>query len=324
MWKLNPAKATREFRQVFVETLGDMMDSDERILALEADLGGASGFTKIAKKHPKQFIQVGIAEANMIGIAAGLSMRGYIPFTHTFAPFVTRRALDQVYLEGAYAQNTINIYGSDPGVCVGANGGTHNTFEDIAIMRTIPTVKVFAPADEVQLEWLIRTLPNYPGINYIRGNRKANPQVYAPGSTFEIGKVNVIREGGDIVLFSMGEMLSVAYEAAKELAAEGIETEVVDVFTIKPLDEEGILAAVAGKKAAFTFENHQIAGGLGGAVSEVMAEKAPGVALKRLGVEDRFGQVGTYAYLCEEFGLTKERIVRDVRAFLAGADNKDR
>ena len=134
---------------------GDHEDN-KKVVALEADLGGASGFTKIQKTNPDQFVQVGIAEANMVGIAAGMSMRGYIPYIHTLPPFATRRVLDQVFLEGAYAKNTINIYGSDPGVCVAANGGTHNSFEDIALMRSIPETLVVAPADEVQLAWTIR------------------------------------------------------------------------------------------------------------------------------------------------------------------------
>ena len=142
MWKLKTGGEGKELRIVFVETLQEIMKDNPMILALEADLGGASGFTKIKKTNPEQFIQMGISEANMIGTAAGLSMKGYIPYVHTFAPFTTRRALDQIYLEGAYAHNTINIYGSDPGVCVGANGGTHNSFEDIAIMRSIPQVTV--------------------------------------------------------------------------------------------------------------------------------------------------------------------------------------
>ena len=145
MWKLAPAGTGKELRAVFVETLQEIMKDNKKVVALEADLGGASGFTKIQKTNPDQFVQVGIAEANMVGIAAGMSMRGYIPYIHTFAPFATRRVLDQVFLEGAYAKNTINIYGSDPGVCVAANGGTHNSFEDIALMRSIPETLVVAP-----------------------------------------------------------------------------------------------------------------------------------------------------------------------------------
>ncbi len=313
MWKLAPAGTGKEMRTVFVETLQDMMKDNKKIMALEADLGSASGFNKIQKSNPDQFIQVGIAEANMVGIAAGLSMRGYIPFIHTFAPFATRRVLDQVYLEGAYAKNTINIFGSDPGVCVAANGGTHNTFEDIAVMRSIPEVMVFAPADEAQLSWTIRECAKLKGVHYIRANRKGNPTMYAPGSTFEIGKGNVIRQGEDVLLLSMGEMLSIAYQAAEELAAEGISVEVVDMFTLKPFDAELVRQEAAGKKLVVTFENHNIIGGLGSCTAEALAEAGAGVPLKRIGANDVFGQVGTYEYLCQAFGLTKEHIIETVK-----------
>lgn len=249
----------------------------------------------------------------MVGIAAGLSMKGYIPYVHTFAPFTTRRALDQIYLEGAYARNTINIYGSDPGVCVGANGGTHNTFEDIAVMRSIPEVTVLAPADEVQMAWTIKAAANQEGVHYIRGNRKGNLNIYARGSSFEIGKGNVIREGSDIIIFSYGEMLGIAYQAAKMLEHEGISAAVADMFTLKPFDTELVKREIAGKRLVVTFENHSIIGGLGSSVAEVMADGGSGVPLKRIGVNDRFGQVGTYDYLCREFGLTKEHLAEEIK-----------
>ena len=313
MWKLNTEGEGKELRVVFVETLQELMRDNPMILALEADLGGASGFTKIKKTNPGQFIQMGISEANMIGTAAGLSMKGYIPYVHTFAPFTTRRALDQIYLEGAYAHNTINIYGSDPGVCVGANGGTHNSFEDIAIMRSIPQVTVLAPADEVQMAWTIRETAGREGVHYIRGNRKKNPNVYASGSEFEIGKGNVVREGRDIIIFSYGEMLGIAYQVAQDLERDGISAEVVDMFTLKPFDSELVRREICKKRLVVTFENHSIIGGLGSAVAEVMAENASSVPLKRIGANDRFGQVGTYEYLCREFGLTRENLAETVR-----------
>lgn len=313
MWTLHTEGEGKELRVVFVETLQELMRENPKILALEADLGGASGFTKIKKTNPDQFIQMGISEANMIGAAAGLSMKGYIPYVHTFAPFTTRRALDQIYLEGAYAHNTINIYGSDPGVCVGANGGTHNSFEDIAIMRAIPQVTVLAPADEAQMAWTIREAAGLGGVHYIRGNRKKNLNVYAPGSSFEIGKGNVVREGRDVIIFSYGEMLGVAFRAAQELEKDGISAEVVDMFTLKPFDSELVKREISGKRLAVTFENHSIIGGLGSAVAEVMAETASSIPLKRVGINDRFGQVGTYEYLCREFGLTVENLTETIK-----------
>lgn len=316
MWKLAPGKVGKEKRAVVVDTLISMMDENDKIVVLEADLGGASGTSKIGKVHPDRFIEVGIAEADMVGIAAGLSMKGYTPYLHTFAPFFARRALDQIFLSGAYAKNTINMYASDPGVCVAANGGTHTSFEDISALRAIPEVMIFDPADAVQLEWLVRELANLKGVHYFRANRKGDNDMYEPGSTFEIGKGNVIKEGSDVLLISMGAMLYDAYEAAQELEKEGISVEVVDMFTVKPLDEELVKKEAAGKKLVVTFENHNVYGGLGSAVAEVLAGEGAGVPLKRIGVQDQFGQVGTMEYLKETFGLTKENVVKTIKEAL--------
>lgn len=305
MWKLAPNyEDTMEMRSVFRETLESLMDVNDKIMVLEADLGTASGFVKIKKSHPGNFLEMGISEANMTGVAAGLSMGGFIPFIHSFSPFVSRRIADQIFLEGAYAQNTINIYGSDPGICAAANGGTHTTFEDIAFYRSVPETMVFDPADGVQLDWLIRALVEEKGVHYIRANRKEVPTIYQDGSAFEIGKGNILRSGKDVLLISMGILLKDALEAAEILEKKGISTEVVDMFTIKPLDGELVLREMMGKKAVVTFENHNVYGGLGSAVAEVMAGAGAGIPLKILGVKDRFGQVGSLEFLKADYGLT--------------------
>lgn len=316
MWKLitnEENRLSKELRVVFRETLEKMMEKNEKVVVLEADLGTASGFAEIKKTHPEQFIEMGISEANMVGTAAGLSMRGYIPFLHTFAPFASRRVADQIYLEGAYAENTINIF-DGPGICAAANGGTHTTFEDIAFYRAVPNVMIFSPADATQLEWLIQELEEKKGVHYIRANRKYVPDIYEKGSVFEIGKGNVIKSGEDILVISMGELLNEAMEAANDLEKEGISVEVIDMFTVKPLDTELIKKELAGKKKVITFENHNIINGLGSAVAEVMAESGSGIPLVRLGVADRFGQVGSFEYLKKEFGLTREAIFNAVKA----------
>lgn len=305
-----------EMRRVFRETLEKMMDTNDKIMVLEADLGSASGFSKVKKSHPEQFLELGISEANMVGVAAGMSMRGFIPFLHSFSPFVSRRVADQVFLEGAYAKNTLNIYGSDPGVCAAANGGTHTTFEDIAFYRAVPEAMVFDPADGVQLQWLLGELVKQRGLHYIRANRKNVPTIYQEGSTFTIGKGNVIRPGKDVLLISMGILLKDALMAAEELEKEGISVEVVDMFTIKPLDEELIRQEMQGKKGVITFENHNKMNGLGSAVAEVMAEEAAGIPLRRIGVEDRFGQVGSLEYLKRDYGLTPEHVKAVVRELM--------
>ena len=316
MWSLADKAGSTEMRKVFVETLDELMKEDGRVIALEADLGGASGFSKLKNSHPSQFINVGIAEANMMGIAAGLSMRGRVPFVHTFAPFAVRRACDQIFLEGAYAGNTINIYGSDPGACAAQNGGTHTTLEDIAILRAIPTVEVYDPADGVQLRWLIRELAGRKGVHYIRAARKGMPDIYAEGSSFETGRGCVLREGKDVLLVAAGLGLKLALEAAEQLRAEGIDAGVIDMFTIAPLDTELLKAQIPGKKLVVTVENHGITNGLGSAVAEVIAGEGYGVRLSRIGSRNQFGQVGSQEYLMKAYGLTVENILDTVKRHL--------
>ena len=220
MWKRleHAPEKVREQRVVFYQTLEALMDENPKIVALEADLGGASGSLRVKRSHPDNFIECGIMEANMIGVAAGMSMRGFVPFVHSFSPFASRRVADQIFLAGAYSHNTINIYASDPGVCAATNGGTHTSFEDVSLMRAIPGVEVYDPADGVQLEWLIRTLAERSGVHYIRTTRKDILPVYEPGSSFELGKGNVLREGSDVLMVAAGTVLEDALAAAEALA----------------------------------------------------------------------------------------------------------
>ena len=318
MWKRlerAPEKA-REQRVVFYQTLEVLMDENPKIVALEADLGGASGSLRVKRSHPENFIECGIMEANMIGVAAGMSMRGFVPFVHSFSPFASRRVADQVFLAGAYSHNTINIYASDPGVCAATNGGTHTSFEDVSLMRAIPGVEVYDPADGVQLEWLIRTLAERSGVHYIRITRKDILPVYEPGSTFELGKGNVLCEGGDVLMIAAGTVLEDALGAAKALTESGVSVEVVDMFTLKPLDEELVLREAAGKRLVVTVENHSITGGLGSAVAELLAARPVHAPLLRVGVREQFGQVGSLKYLKRAYGLDAESIVAAVRAAL--------
>ena len=286
----NRQEAGRELRDCVVETLQELMKDDDKITALEADLGGASGFTKIKKTNPERFIQCGIAEANMMGVAAGLSLTGFKPFTHTFAPFATRRVFDQLFLSGAYAGNTINVYGSDPGFSVASNGGTHTAWEDVALIREIPGAVICDPADDVR-------------------------NVYKKGSSFKIGQGNILKEGKDILIIAAGQLVSEALDCAEELEKEGYSVEVIDMFTIKPLDEKLLIKEAKGKSKIVTIENHSIYGGLGSAVSEVIAENGISVPVKRIGVKEKFGQVGTAEFLQEEFGLTAKQIKETICQF---------
>ena len=311
----NRQEAGRELRDCVVETLQELMKDDDKITALEADLGGASGFTKIKKTNPERFIQCGIAEANMMGVAAGLSLTGFKPFTHTFAPFATRRVFDQFFLSGAYAGNTINVYGSDPGFSVASNGGTHTAWEDVALIREIPGAVICDPADDVQMEWIIKEFLKMEGIHYVRSNRKAVRNVYKKGSSFKIGQGNILKEGKDILIIAAGQLVSEALDCAEELEKEGYSVEVIDMFTIKPLDEKLLIKEAKGKSKIVTIENHSIYGGLGSAVSEVIAENGISVPVKRIGVKEKFGQVGTAEFLQEEFGLTAKQIKETICQF---------
>lgn len=311
----NRQEAGRELRDCVVETLQELMKDDDKITALEADLGGASGFTKIKKTNPERFIQCGIAEANMMGVAAGLSLTGFKPFTHTFAPFATRRVFDQLFLSGAYAGNTINVYGSDPGFSVASNGGTHTAWEDVALIREIPGAVICDPADDVQMEWIIKEFLKMEGIHYVRSNRKAVRNVYKKGSSFKIGQGNILKEGKDILIIAAGQLVSESLDCAEELEKEGYSVEVIDMFTIKPLDEKLLIKEAKGKSKIVTIENHSIYGGLGSAVSEVIAENGISVPVKRIGVKEKFGQVGTAEFLQEEFGLTAKQIKETICQF---------
>ena len=282
----NRQEAGRELRDCVVETLQELMKDDDKITALEADLGGASGFTKIKKTNPERFIQCGIAEANMMGVAAGLSLTGFKPFTHTFAPFATRRVFDQLFLSGAYAGNTINVYGSDPGFSVASNGGTHTAWEDVALIREIPGAVICDPADDVQMEWIIKEFLKMEGIHYVRSNRKAVRNVYKKGSSFKIGQGNILKEGKDILIIAAGQLVSEALDCAEELEKEGYSVEVIDMFTIKPLDEKLLIKEAKGKSKIVTIENHSI-----------------------------YGQVGTAEFLQEEFGLTAKQIKETICQF---------
>lgn len=306
----------KELRMVVVETLQDLMKSDDKVVAMEADLGGASGFTKIQASNPDRFIQCGISEANMTGVAAGLAVTGFKPYLHTFGPFATRRMYDQIFLSGAYAGTTLNIYGSDPGFAAGPNGGTHTTWEDVALMRAIPGSIVCDAADAVQLDWIIREYSKSEGIHYFRANRKDVRKVYEEGSTFEIGKGNIVREGSDVLVITAGQIVSDALDAAEALEKEGVSVEVIDMFCIKPIDAELIIKEAVGKKAVVSFENHSIIGGLGSAVAEVLAENEIHVKFKRHGVNERFGQVGTPDFLQKEFHLTADDLQKTITEVL--------
>ena len=308
-----------ELRNQFGATLKELAETDDRIMILDADLGGASFFLRFKESHPDRFIDTGICEANMFGVAAGLSLRGYTPFVHTMSVFVTRRALDQLYISCAYQKNTINIFGSDPGFCSGFDGGSHSCFEDLAVMRTIPGAIVCDPCDQVQLDWMVRECASRRdgAIHYIRAYRKNVREVYEQGTVFGLGKGQVLVPGSDVLLIGSGYLMSDALDAAESLKEKGISVEVVDPVTVKPFDEELIWREAQDKKLVVTYENHSVINGIGSAVADVLARHGAGVPLLKIGVNDVFGQVGTVDLLKIEFKLTSNDAVNAILAALS-------
>ncbi|MDO5702623.1 MAG: transketolase C-terminal domain-containing protein [Lachnospiraceae bacterium] len=307
----------KAFKEVLGATIPRLCEEDDRVIYLDADLMNCIGTQKWANAHPERGIDVGIAEANMIGIAAGLSAVGFKPIVHTFGPFASRRVYDQVFLSGAYAKNSITIIGSDPGVCAAYNGGTHMPFEDMALYRAIPDVYVFDITDAAMLEDLLKQCVNIHGIKYIRVGRKNNAKMYEAGSTFEIGKSIVTKDNGnDCAIIACGIMVDKAMQAADILAKEGINVKVVDMFTVKPLDAEAVIACAKDCGCIVTAENHNKIGGLFSAVADCLASNCP-TPVEYVAVEDVFGEVGAQPYLEKQFGLTTDHVVEQVRKAIA-------
>ena len=295
-------------RDVYCETLTELAQENENIVVLDADLVSSSGMKPFFSKYPERAIQCGIAEANMIGIAAGLSAMGKIPFAHSFGSFATRRACDQIMVSAAYARRNVRIVGTDPGITAAYNGGTHMPFEDMGVLRSIPSITLIEPSDPVLLTDVLKQVAALNGVFYIRMARKNVAAIYRDGSTFEIGRGNVLLAGSDVTIVSSGIMVVEALKAAAILQADNISARVIDMFTWKPIDS-GLIEGCARSTGAFvTAENHNVVGGLGSAVSEVLCATYP-VPLEMVGVKDRFGQVGTEDFLREEYGLTAAEIV---------------
>lgn len=303
-----------EMRKVYSETLKELIEKDKNVYVVEADLSEAITTNTIGTDYPDNFVNCGIMEANMVGVASGLSLLGKIPFIHTFTPFATRRCYDQLYLSGGYAKTNIRILGSDTGIAAQYNGGTHTSFEDIALMREIPQATVMTATDSTMLKKLLYKIKDLYGIYYISTVRKITYKIYEETENFEIGKGKVLKDGNDLTIIATGIMVAEALKAAEELEKTGISVAVIDMFTIKPLDKDLIIEYAKKTKKIITAENHNILGGLGSAVAETLVENYP-VPMKRVGVEERFGQVGTQDFLQKEYELTAEKIINKFKEF---------
>ena len=306
-------KDARLYKAVLGETIAEILEQDERAVYLDADLMGCIGTAKLPAKT-KRAIDCGIAEANMVGIACGMSAVGFKPIVHTFGPFASRRCYDQVFLSGAYAKNSLTIIGSDPGITAAFNGGTHMPFEDMALYRAIPGAIIVDVTDVTMLQAFLHRFQEQPGVKYLRVGRKESYPVYPEDYSFEPGKGAVLREGKDAVIVASGIMVHEALEAAKQLAAQGVDAAVIDPITVKPLDEVLIRRYAEQTRVVVTAENHNKIGGLTSAVQAAICGMA--VKFGTVAIEDEFGEVGPQPYLRERFALTDAHILQVVKSLL--------
>jgi transketolase len=306
----------RATREAFGATLVDLAAEGVDVVAVEADLSKSTTTATFADAYPERFFNAGIAEQNMINVAAGLAVAGKVAFTGSFAVFATGRAYDQVRNTVCYSELDVKLAPTHSGITVGPDGGSHQMLEDIALMRVLPGMRVLVPADYYAACEAIRVAAATPGPFYIRLGRAAIPAVYDENFRFELGKAYVVREGSDVTLAACGVMVERALAAAALLADQGISAEVIDVATIKPIDAGTIAASAAKTGAVVACEEHSIIGGLGSAVAEVLGERAP-VPLARVGVRDVFGTSGDPEELMAHFGLTAHHITEAARDVLS-------
>lgn len=305
-------------RESYGNALKELAEEFPNLVVLDADLAAATKTSVFRKAYPDRHIDCGIAESNMMGVAAGLSLVGKIPFVSSFAMFAAGRAFEQVRNSVGYPHLNVKIGATHAGITVGEDGATHQCNEDIALMRTIPGMVVMCPADDVEAKAAVRAALEHEGPVYIRFGRAAVPVINdRPDYAFAIGKGSILREGSDVTIVATGICVDSALGAAEKLAAEGISAEVLSICTIKPLDEELVLASAGKTGRVVTVEEHSVIGGLGSAVCDCLSEKLP-TRVKRLGMQDVFGESGPAAELVAKYGLDAEGVFKSVKAFVKG------
>ncbi len=302
---------------VYGATLGELIEADSNVVCLEADLAKASGtMPAISENYPRHFIDVGVSEANMIGLGAGLAAEGKIPFCASFSCFSTRRVYDQITISVAYANNNVKIIGTAPGVTQGSNGGTHMCFLDLAIMRVMPNMHVYSASDAYELRAIMRHMAQTKQPTYLQVIRFQVPKIFDNDYVFDPNRAGTVRQGDHVTLVTPGYMLHFVLAAADALARQGIRAEVLHYPSIKPFDADSLAASAEKTGAVVAVENQSTLGGLGGAVCEVLAERHP-TPVRRLGVPDRFGEVATEEYLFNKHGLGAAHIVEAAKAMVA-------
>jgi len=301
-------KDTRSGFGAALEVLGK---ENPDVVGLCADLTGSLMMTAFKQKYPDRFFQAGIAEANMIGVAAGLATQGKIPFAATFANFATGRVFDQIRQSVAYSQKNVKICASHAGLTLGEDGATHQILEDIGLMRMLPNMTVINPADYNQTYLATLAVAEYKGAVYLRFGRPKVPVFTDINAKFEIGKAIMLKQGKDVSIFATGHLLYKAVLAAEILSQQGIDAEIINIHTIKPLDTEAVLDSVSKTKRVVTAEEHQKNGGLGDAIAQLLAEKMP-TRMRMVAVNDKFGESGTPDQLLQKYGLTEQSIIQSV------------
>ena len=299
-------------RDAYGKALVKLGQINEQVVVLDADLSKSTKTNEFYKVYPNRFFNMGIAEQNLIGAACGFATAGKIPFASSFAMFATGRAFEIIRNSVAYPKLNVKICATHAGLTVGEDGASHESIEDMAIMRAIPNMTVLVPADGVEAEQMILEAARVYGPMYVRLGRSAVPTIFDENYKFEIGKGTVVRQGNDATIIACGIMVYEAIKAAEELALEGINARVINMSTIKPIDKELIITAAKETKAIVTAEEHSIIGGLGSAVCEVVSEECP-VVVKKVGVKDSFGESGTPPELLKKYGLTANDIVKAVK-----------
>ena len=299
-------------RNYYGKALAELAAEDPRVVVMDADLAGSTKTSDFQKVCPERFVEVGIAEQNMIGIAAGLAASGKVVFASTFGVFATGRCWEQIRLACAYPKLNVKVCATHCGITVGEDGASHQALEDMAIMRTLPNMTVLCPADAYEAFAATKALAAFDGPAYMRMGRADFPIVTEEGEPFVIGKAKLMREGSDVTLIGCGQMTALCLQAAEMLEAEGVSAEVLNISTIKPLDSEAIVASVSKTGCCVTAEEHSIVGGLGSAVCEVLAEHRP-APVERVGTMDTFGESGKPDELMARYGLTAEHIADSAR-----------
>lgn len=304
------AKATRE---TFGETLAELGDKYKDIVVLDADLAKATKSDIFLKKFPDRFFEMGIAEANMVGTGAGLALAGKIPFICSFGVFLTGR-YDIIRMSIAYSQANVKIIGTHAGIGIGEDGNSQMALEDMAIMRVLPNMTIVQPVDEIETKQAVEYAVQHKGPMYMRFTRQKVENVNGPDYKFQFGKGVTLKDGKDIAVFATGALVAPALNAAKELEAEGLNVAVINIHTIKPLDEELVVSYAKKCKKIMTVEDHSIIGGLGGAMAEMLSEKHPAL-LKRIGMNDLFGESGTCETLYKKYGFDKDGLKASIQKY---------